>query len=86
MQCLIVGADKIGAKKDFLARKFGVTKILHWDGRQKKLPPLPQVDLVLVLTGFVNHQLMNWVKKEAKRRNVRVVYLKRGVSELLQTA
>lgn len=86
MRCLVVGADRLGTKEEFFAASFGITDILHWDGRKKKPARMPQVDVVYVLTGFVNHQLAGWVKREAKKRGIKVVYLKRGISELMQTA
>ncbi|OPX89474.1 MAG: hypothetical protein A4E53_01551 [Pelotomaculum sp. PtaB.Bin104] len=86
MRCLVVGADSIGTKGTYLEKKFGVKEVLHWDGRNKKMPFLPAVDLVVMLTGFINHLMMWHVKKEAKKRGIKVLYLKRGVSELEETA
>lgn len=43
---------------------------------------MPLVGLVIVLTAFVNHDLMFYVRKEAKKIGVKVVYLKRGITEL----
>lgn len=85
-RCLIVGADAIGRKENYLAVRFGADEVLHWDGRGKKFPPFLMVNMVIVLTGFINHGMMQHVKKEAKKRSVQVVYLKRGIAELEQTA
>lgn len=40
MVCLLVGADKIGKKEEHL-EKNGLKTIIHWDGRTRKLPPMP---------------------------------------------
>lgn len=82
MRCIIVGADRLGKTPEYLAKKFGVTRFWHWNGRQRKLPSFPKADMVVILTGFVNHGLMFYVKTEAKKRNIKIVYLKRGKSEL----
>ncbi|HOV78814.1 MAG TPA: DUF2325 domain-containing protein [Bacillota bacterium] len=86
MRCLVVGADNLGTKADYLKKKFGAEEVLHWDGRSKKVFALPMVDLVIILTGFISHKAMHYVKKEAKRRGVKVLYLKRGITELEMTA
>jgi len=86
MRCLVVGADNLGTKAGYLREKFGVKEVLHWDGRSRKMPVLPLVDLVIVLTGFVNHLTMRYVKTEAKKRGVKIMYLKRGIAELEMTA
>lgn len=85
-QCLIVGADAIGRKKNYLSNKYGMEKVLHWDGRSRKIPSLKTVDMIVVLTGFIGHAQMQQVKKEAKKRGIKVLYLNRGVAELEKTA
>jgi len=82
MRCLIVGADNLGATKNYLNHKIGVTKIIHWDGRRKKIPSFPSVELVIIITSFINHKFMYYVKGEAKKRNIKLIYLKRGKSEI----
>ncbi|KJS11829.1 MAG: hypothetical protein VR67_11595 [Peptococcaceae bacterium BRH_c8a] len=57
MRCLIVGADNLGTTKNYLNHKIGVTKIIHWDGRRKKIPSFPSVELVIILTSFINPQI-----------------------------
>ncbi|MCL6559185.1 MAG: DUF2325 domain-containing protein [Firmicutes bacterium] len=86
MRCLVVGADNLGAKASYLREKFGVKEVLHWDGRNRKMPKFPLVDLVIVLTGFVNHPTMKHVRKEARKYGVKVLYLKRGIAEVEMTA
>lgn len=82
MRCLVVGADRLGTKGEYLQEKFGVTNIIHWTGRQKKNPPFPAVEITIVLTGFVGHSLMRYVKREAQKRGVKILFLCRGKSEL----
>ncbi|MCL6477043.1 MAG: DUF2325 domain-containing protein [Peptococcaceae bacterium] len=86
MRCLVVGADSIGSKEVYLKKKFGVKEVFHWDGRNRKMPSLPVVDMIVVLTGFINHGIMQHIKKEAKKRGIKVLYLKRGVAELEKSA
>lgn len=86
MRCLVVGADNLGTKAEYIRKKFGADDVLHWDGRSRKVFTLPLVDLVIILTGFISHRVMRHVRKEAKKRGVRVVYLKRGIAELEMTA
>lgn len=82
VRCLLIGADSVGGKKSYLKEKLGVKEVLHWDGRGKKMPPLSSVCAVVVLTGFIGHEAVKRVKREAERKNIEVLYLKRGVSEL----
>lgn len=82
MKALIVGADRIGTKERYLAKNHGATEFYHWTGRSKKHPHMPQVGLVIILTAFVNHDLMFYTRKEAKKIGAKVIYLKRGIAEL----
>lgn len=86
MKCLIVGTDKLGTAPKILNKRFGVREVLHWDGRRRKPPPnLPKgTDIVVVYTGFICHGLMLRVRDLAKKSDVRVIYVKRGLSELMQ--
>lgn len=82
MKCLLVGADAIGCKENYLEKKFGVNEVLHWDGRNRKMPSMPLVNMVIVLTSFISHEMMQHVKKESKKRGLKILYLKRGIAEL----
>ncbi|MFX4261162.1 DUF2325 domain-containing protein [Pelotomaculum propionicicum] len=80
---MLVGADRIGTKEQTIIKRFGMRSLTHWAGREKKFKTIPaSVGLIIVLTQFVNHGLMYHVKKEAKKFNIRVIYLKRGITEL----
>ncbi|AEG14393.1 Uncharacterized conserved protein UCP020408 [Desulfofundulus kuznetsovii DSM 6115] len=84
VRCLIVGTDRLGAAPAVLRQKFGVREVIHWDGRRKKLPEsLPKgTDLIVVYTNFVRHALMWRVKELARETGVKVIWLRRGLSEL----
>ncbi|WP_242655871.1 DUF2325 domain-containing protein [Desulfofundulus australicus] len=84
MRCLIVGTDRLGAASAVLRQKFGVQEVVHWDGRRKKLPKnFPRdTGLVVVYTGFVNHALMYRVRELARKAGVKVIWLRRGLSEV----
>lgn len=84
MHCLIVGADNLGTFPCLIETVCPGAKVTHWDGRTKKSPPFPSdVTMVIVLTGFIRHQIMHHAKREAKKRGLRIVYLKRGKSEIV---
>lgn len=82
MRCLVVGADRLGTTEEFLRENLSVTKMLHWDGREKKLPPFPDVDVTIIYTGFISHKLMQYAKREAKKRNVKTIFIRRGKAEI----
>jgi hypothetical protein len=82
--CLIVGADKIGVASKVIENVFGVTEIVHWNGRRARPPTcLPrEVAVVIVLVGYVNHSLVRRVKKLADKSGIPVKYASRGLSSL----
>ena len=82
MRCLIVGTDRLGAAPAILKEKFNVEEFIHWDGRKKLKCNLQNLSLIVVYTGFVNHSLMQQVKKMAKKNNIKTIYVNRGLSEL----
>lgn len=72
MRVLVVGGDRIDPIKEILDG-FGVEKIIHWDLRKKSdvHKTLPQnIDCMLMLTNFFNHNAMFKFKNEAKRKNI----------------
>ncbi|WP_026703306.1 DUF2325 domain-containing protein [Salibacterium aidingense] len=77
---MIVGADKLGSIPKRL-QELGFQDISHVSGRKvkivhKKIPD--KVDLVLVLTDFINHNITDKLKQKAKERNIPVCYAKRS--------
>ncbi|MFC5713164.1 DUF2325 domain-containing protein [Thalassorhabdus alkalitolerans] len=77
---MIVGADRLGAIPDHL-QKLGVKNIIHINGRkvkqvQREIPE--HVELILVLTDFINHNLSKKLKEKASKQSVPVCYAKRS--------
>lgn len=80
MSVLLIGGDRI----ESITRKLkenGFNDIEHVSGRKhgnRKLKINPKTDLVLVLVDFVEHNLVEIVKKESKKIGVRVEFSKRS--------
>ncbi len=81
MRCLIVGTDRLGSAPAILKERYGVTEVLHCDGR-KKLKISKNLSMIVVYVGFANHTIVNQVKTFAKKYNIRTVFVNRGLSEL----
>ncbi len=83
MSVLVIGGDDIISVKAVLSN-LGAEKITHWDGRKnfgtkaKKLPI--NTDYVLMLTDFINHNMMKKYKKLAKKEGAAIVCTRRSVS------
>lgn len=87
MTVLLVGADQLGNIPREL-EQIGCKHIIHWNGRKantrKKCIPT-NIDLVLVFYDYVNHGLMDIVKEQAKRRQLPVLFSRRGTCDLKKT-
>lgn len=85
MAILIVGADRIKKLNTGIHKEYQ-EEIIHWKGRSrvagKKYIIPSHVSKVIVFYDFINHNLMDLVKKQAKKNNVPVVYSKRAMSDL----
>ncbi len=82
MTVLLVGADKLGNMPKELEDR-GASEIIHWTGRKGRNREIPRhVDMVLVVHDYVNHALMDSVKGQAKRRQLPIIFAKRGVADL----
>ena len=83
MSMMIIGADHLGKIKDRV-KNLGFSDIIHISGRKKssfrsfKLPV--GIDMVLVLTNYVNHSAMEVVKKKAKEKGIDLIFAKRSWS------
>jgi len=84
MSILILGGDKIDPIRKTLM-ELGITDIIHWtarnqkNGRKKdKVIPL-KVNMVLMLTNFLNHNAMKHYRSEAKSKDLPIVYATRNV-------
>lgn len=89
MSVLILGGDKINPIREVL-RGFGVERIIHWTARNQKRgrkqdKPIPiGVNIVVMLTNFLNHNAMKHYRAEAKSKNIPIVYSTRNVECLRQ--
>lgn len=85
MAVLIVGGDSLGVIKDGL-KDMGFNKIYHITGRKKKKARqlvIPQdINLILVLTDYTNHNLMESVKCKAKDKEVDCIFVCRSWSRI----
>lgn len=72
---LVVGADHLGTIPSKLAEE-GV-QIIHWRGRNNsfKTKTIPAaVDMIILYWDYVNHPLMQNVKKQAKARGIPLIF------------
>lgn len=85
MSLMIVGADNLGSIRDNV-KNLGFDKINHIPGRKKSkfrnfnIPA--DTDFVLVMTDYINHAVMNKVKKAAKDKGISIVYARRSWSSI----
>lgn len=78
MSVLVIGGDKISRLNTILS-SLGVEKTHHWNSRKnatthKKLPS--GIDLVVMMTDFLNHNAMYHFKKEAKKSEIPFICVK----------
>lgn len=87
MCVLILGGDRIKPIIKTLDN-LGVDKILHWTGRKqkngrKKAKKIPtKVDMLIILTNFLNHNAMLHYKAEAKVRGLKIIYSSRHINSV----
>jgi hypothetical protein len=83
MSILILGGDRINSIKELLY-DLGVINIIHWTARnqkrgRKKDKPIPiGVNIVIMLTNFLNHNSMKHYRAEAKSKSIPIVYSTRS--------
>ncbi|QEK13331.1 DUF2325 domain-containing protein [Crassaminicella thermophila] len=84
MTALIVGGDRLGNIPQVLNER-GIDQYIHWAGRKKgmrnKVVPT-NIDMIIVLYDFIEHNLANIIKKESKTMDVPCIFAKRAVSDL----
>lgn len=81
---LIIGADHLGVIPDKLT-SFGFKNILHMNGRKVQMVKreIPEnINCILILTDYVNHNLTAVVKKRAKSQCIPIFYAKRSWSSI----
>jgi hypothetical protein len=77
---LVIGGDRIGnILKDLEGE--GFMEVIHLNGRKKKMvrTDIPRkVDLILVLTDFINHNLIGAIKRKAQESGIPICFSKRS--------
>ena len=73
MSVLVIGGDNIKSIKEVL-KELGAEVSAHWDARKKSSAPkkkIPQdVDCIIMLTSFLNHNVMHKYKNIAKKQKI----------------
>ncbi|MBU8908809.1 DUF2325 domain-containing protein [Desertibacillus haloalkaliphilus] len=83
---LIVGADHLGSIPKKL-NQLGFEQVEHVSGRKVQMVKraIPShVDLILILTDYINHNLTSVVKKKAGEQDVPICYAKRSWCSIYQ--
>src|SRR4051794_9027715 len=81
---LIVGGDKI----DKLAEKLedhGFDEVIHVSGRKANMVKTsisPKVELILILTDYINHNLSSVIKRKAHEQSIPICFAKRSWSSI----
>ena len=81
---LIVGADRLGVITEKLSSA-GFEEILHINGRKAQMVKrgIPEnINCILILTDFVNHNLSTVIKQRAKNQSIPILYAKRSWSSI----
>ncbi|OWZ84811.1 DUF2325 domain-containing protein [Natranaerobius trueperi] len=86
MTVLIVGGDRVDKIKEYLEQEVGATQIKHVTGRKERTMELhSNLDLVLVLTDFINHNLCKNIKCQAKEKCVQTLFSKRSLACIIKS-
>ncbi|GMB09893.1 hypothetical protein EDD69_11545 [Thermolongibacillus altinsuensis] len=83
---LVVGADHLGSIADKL-KSSGFREIIHLDGRKVNMVKrqIPEhVDIVFVMTDYINHNLAKVIKQKAKDQEKPIYFVKRSWSSIQQ--
>ncbi len=79
MSVLVIGGDKVKNIFEVL-KDFGAISITHWDARKKtsvtKKDIPKNIDIVVMLTSYLNHNAMKYFKIQAKKRALPFVCVK----------
>jgi hypothetical protein len=83
MSVLVIGGDDIISIKAVLSN-LGAEKITHWDGEKNlktKAKSIPDgTDYLLMMTDFINQDMMKKYKKLAKKGGISIICTRRSVS------
>ncbi|KAJ51829.1 hypothetical protein BD780_000561 [Clostridium tetanomorphum] len=80
MSVLVIGGDRLGNIKDNLKNE-GFDTIKHITGRKssdRKIQIPENMDVILVLTDFINHKAIESIKIKSKKCNAKILYSKRS--------
>jgi hypothetical protein len=81
---LVVGADHLGTITDKLISS-GFNEIIHLDGRKVNMVKrdIPEhIDMILVMTDYINHNLAKVIKQKAKNQEKPIYFVKRSWSSI----
>ena len=85
MSVVVVGADHLGHIEKKLY-EHGISKLIHVSGRKKsdnkRVVLTNQISAVLIFTDYINHNLMDQVKSQARCLNIPVIFSKRSWSAI----
>jgi len=84
---LIVGADHLGNITEKLLH-YGFREIIHIDGRKVNMVKreIPEhIDIIFVMTDYINHNLAKMIKQKAKNQEKPIYFVKRSWSSIQQT-
>lgn len=77
---LVIGGNKLGSIPGNL-KSIGFEEIMHLDGRKVQMVKreIPDnIDLILILTDFINHNLAKKIKDKACKKNVPICFARRS--------
>jgi hypothetical protein len=77
---LIIGGDHLGKIIQKLEGE-GFKEVIHLNGRKKQMirKEIPRkVDLILVLTDYINHNLSGVIKRQAQEQGIPICFSKRS--------
>jgi hypothetical protein len=87
MNALLVGADRLG-NIPYVLEELGIRIAGHVSGRQpghQKRAALPAgIELVILFTDFLGHNVMRQFRDRARAQGLRVVCCRRSASSLRQ--
>lgn len=77
---LIIGADHLGNIPQKL-EEIGFKEVVHVSGRKvnmvkRKIPE--HIDVILIITDYINHNLSTVIKQKAKEQDITICYAKRS--------
>lgn len=88
LRACVIGADRLGNIPSLLSH-YDIKVTHHVTGREKchqrKSPKIPSgTELLILLTDFLGHNVMNAFRAAAQREGIRVVACRRSVCALRQ--